>query len=151
MNIEKLERRKGTEGNRKLTKAYDKLQALIEALVKKNIPSEVMTFINGRIELINSFAGSEKELTKTLENNYSEILKLMKSKLKFVAKHHYLSLCMVFGLLAGVVFSSIFSSFGFMGLGSAQGIGISMGMLMGIIVGAMLDQQAEKNGNQLEL
>ena len=149
--IEKLIRRKGTEGDRKLTKAYGKMQTLIETLGSKDIPSEAMTFINERIKLMNSFAGSEKELTKTVKNTYSQILKFIKEKLKFVPKNHYLSLWMVFGMLAGVAFSTVFSSFGFMGMGSSQGIGISIGMLIGIIVGTNLDKQAEKNGNQLEL
>jgi hypothetical protein len=149
--IEKLIRRKGIESNRKLTKVYDKMQILIEILEKKDIPSEVITFINERIKLMNSFSGSEKELTKTLKNTYSQILKVIKEKMKFVPKNHYLSLWMVFGMLAGVLFSSALSSFGFMGIGSSHGMGISFGMLIGIIVGTNLDNQAKKNGNQLEI
>ena len=151
MNIEKLERRKGLEGNRKLTKAHDKIQALIEALGKKDIPSDVITFINVRIKLINSFTGSERELTKTLKNTNSHILKFMEEKLKFVVMHHYRNRWMIFGMLAGLLFSSVSSSFEFMGIGSSTGIGLSMGMLIGIVVGTNLDQQAEKEGKQLEL
>ena len=151
MNIEKLERRKGLEGNRKLTKVYDKMQALIEALSKKDIPSDLMTFINADIKLNNSFSGTEKELTKILRKTYSKILAFVEKELKFVAKHHYVSRWMVFGMLAGVLFSSIFSSFGFMGIGSSSGMGISLGMLIGIVVGTNLDQQAENTGKQLEL
>jgi len=152
MNIEKLERRDGSEGSRKLVKAYNKLQAMIEALGKKEIPQDEMTFINARIKVINSFIGSEKELTKELKRAYSQLLKFINEKLKFVTKHHYLSLGMVFGLLAGVVFGSVFNNnFEFMGIGSSQGMAISMGMLIGIVIGTNLDKQAKKNGRQLDL
>ena len=151
MNIEKLERRKGLEGNRKLTNAYDKMQRLIEALSKKEMPSDELSFIDARIKLINSFPGSEKELTKTLKNTYAHILKFIEEKFKFVAKYHYRNRWMVFGMLAGVVFSSVFSGFEFMGIGSSSGIGLSMGMLIGIVIGTNLDQQAEKEGKQLNL
>lgn len=151
MNIEKLERRNGLEGNKKHIKAYDKLEALIEALGKKDIPSDEMTFINARINVINYFPGSDKELTKELKSAYSQILKFLNEKLKLVEKNHYLSLGMVFGMLAGIVISSIASSIGILGIEVSTSMGISLGMVFGIIVGTNLDKLAEKKGNQLEV
>ena len=145
MNIEKLEIRNRIELNTKLIKAYHKMQGLIEALSKKEIPSEILSSINADIKSLNSFSGTEKELTKILRKTYSKILAFVEKELKFVAKRHFLSLWMVFGLLAGVVFSSVFDNFGFMGMG------ISIGMLIGIIVGTNLDKKAEEEGKQLEL
>ena len=145
MNIEKLEIKNRIELNTKLTKAYHKMQGLIEALSKKEIPSEVLSSINADIKSLNSFSGTEKELTKILRKTYAKILAFVEKELKFVAKQHYLSLGMVFGMLAGSVFSSIFDSFGF------TGMGISIGMLIGIIVGTNLDKKAEEDGKQLEL
>lgn len=151
MTIEKLERRRKIEANRKLIKAYDKIQKLIDALNNKELSSEVIRDVNERIILVNSFRGSEKDLIKSLKNTYSQILQFIEEKLKFVTKHHYRSLWMVYGMLAGVVFSSVFSSFDFMGLGGSMGIGLSIGMTIGIVFGTSLDQKAEKEGRQLEL
>jgi len=151
MNIEKLERREGLEGNKNLIKAYDKMEALIEALSKKEIPSDEMTFINARINVINYFPGSDKELTKELKRAYSQILKYVKEKLKLVEKNHYLSLGMVFGMLAGIVIASIPGHEAILGFEVSTSMGVSMGMLFGIIVGTTLDKQAEKKGNQLEV
>ena len=145
MNIEKLEIRKRLELNTKLTKAYRQMENLIDALSKKDMPAEILASINADIKLLNSFSGTEKELTKILRKTYSKILAFVEKELKFVAKRHYLSLGMVFGMLAGVVFSSVFDNFGFMGMG------ISIGMLIGIIVGTNLDKKAEEGGKQLEL
>lgn len=145
MNIEKLEIRKSIELNTNLRKAYRKMERLIEALSKKEIPTEILSSINTDIKSLNTFSGTEKELTKILRKTYSKILALVEKELKFVAKRHYLSLGMVFGMLAGVVFSSLFDSFG------VAGMGISIGMLIGIIVGTNLDKKAEEEGYQLEL
>ena len=149
MDMERLESIDEVASSPKLAKAYEKMQALIEVLGKRDIPTDILTFIDARIKLINSFSGSDKARTKMLKSNYTQILKYIKEKLALVPKNHYLSLWMVFGMLGGVVISSALSGTGFMGM--AQGMGISMGMLIGIIIGTNLDKQAEKNGNQLEL
>ncbi len=151
MKIEHLKRREGTVGNNRLTKAYDKMQNLIDALGNRDLPSDELISINERIQSINAFTGSEKELTKTLKNTYDDILKQIEKNLKLVSKHHFRQLWMVYGMLAGVVFSSLSSSFGIIGIGFSGGMGISIGMLIGIMIGANLDQQAEKNGAQLEV
>jgi hypothetical protein len=151
MTIEKLERRRKIEANRKLVKAYNKMQKLVDALNKKELSSEVIGHVNDRINLINSFKGGEKDLIGTIRSSYSQILQLIEEKLEFVTKHHYRSLWMVYGMLAGLVFSTVFTSIDFMGIGGSTGIGLSMGMLIGIVIGTNLDQKAEKEGRQLEL
>jgi hypothetical protein len=151
MAIEKLIRREGAESNKKLTKTYNKIQQLIEALTKKNVPSNELAFINERIQLINSFDGTDKELARTLKSSYSKVLTFIEEKLQFVAKNHYRMRWMGYGMLAGIVFSSTFSSLDFMGIGGSAGIGLSIGMLIGIVVGTNMDDQAEKQGRKLNL
>ena len=151
MTVEKLKRMKGSERNKKLTKAYDKMHRLIEALNKKDIPSKSAITINTDIKTINSFSGTEKELTRVLRKTYSRTLAFLEKELKIVAKNHYLSLGMVFGMLAGTVFSSVSWGFGSMGMGSSTGMEISLGMILGMVVGIYLDKQAEKDGKQLAL
>src|SRR5210317_759765 len=111
MKIEGLQRRKGTEKNKKINDAYDKMQLLIEALNKKDIPSEELTTINDHIVSINSFGGTDKELTKELKKTYKIILSFIEENLKLVPKNHFRALWIVYGSLAGVVLSSIFANF----------------------------------------
>ncbi len=113
--------------------------------------SNELASINERIQLINSFDGTDRELTKVLKSIYSNILTFIEERLQFVAKNHYRMRWMGYGMLAGVVFSSIFSSLDFMGIGGSAGIGLSIGMWVGIVVGTNMDDQAEKQGLQLEL
>lgn len=151
MNIINLERRKGIEASRKLTKAYDKMQALIEALNKKEMPSVEIKSINEQIESINSFQGAEKALTKILKKTYSTILKNIEEKLKLVTKHHYRNLWMVYGMLAATVLSTALTSFKLLSFEISGSVGLSMGMLIGILIGTTLDNQAEKEGRRLEI
>lgn len=151
MMIEKIEIRRKIDSNRKLVKAYNKMQKLTDALNKKELTSEVIGYVNEQISLINSFKGSEKDLIKILKNSYTQILKFVEEKLTFVPKHHFRNLCMIYGISAGIVFSSVFSSFDFMGIGIMAGVGLSMGTAIGIVFGTSLDQKAEKEGRQLKL
>jgi hypothetical protein len=151
MTMVKLEKRRNRETNRRLTKAYTKMQNLIEAFNKKELPRELLSDFNYDIELINSVSGTDKELTKTLRKIYSKALKVVEEKMKYVAKHHYRNLWIAYGILAAVAFSSIFGSFVFTGIGSSIGMMIPMGMAIGAVIGSYFDQQAEKDGRQLDL
>ena len=86
------------------------MQLLIEALDKKDIPSEELTTINDHIVSINSFGGTDKELTKELKKTYKIILSFIEENLKLVPKNHFRALWIVYGSLAGVVLSSIFAN-----------------------------------------
>jgi hypothetical protein len=151
MSIEKLTQRNNIEANRKLAKAYIKMQDLIEAFNKKDLPKELETNINDDIKLINTFSGSDRELTKFLRKKYSAALKIVEEKLKYVTKFHHRNLGIAFGLLAGVVFTPLLERLEFMGMGSSIGVAIPLAMIIGLVIGNNLDQQAEKDGRQLDL
>ena len=150
MDIEKLIKRQIREPNKRLLKEYQKMEDLIEALNKKEIPAELLTVINDDIKLVNSFSGTDKELTKTLRKTHSKILKFVEKELKLVAKNHYRTLWMaigisVFGISMGTVFSTVFGNYSYLGMG------IPIGMVFGLVIGANLDKNAEKDGKQLDL
>lgn len=151
MKVEKIERRKGIETNKKLSRAYNKMQGLIEALSTKHLPSKEIESVNEHIILINSFQGTERELIKVLKKAYLNILNFIEEKLNYVPKHYYRSRWMVFGLLAASAFSTVLSNLDFMGWGSSASIGLSMGMLIGLVIGTHFDKQAELEGRQLEM
>ena len=151
MRIEKLIEPSNLEFNRKLSIAFTKMQNLIEAFNKKEIPQDLIAKINDDIQKINSFSGSHRELTKIIRKSYSKALKIVEEKMKYVAKFHYRNLWIAYGLLAGVVFTPLFERLEFMGIGSSIGLAIPIGMIIGMVIGNNMDQQAEKEGNQLDL
>ena len=151
MTILKLEKRNNLDGKRRLIKAYNKMQNLIEAFNKKGIPLEIATKLNDDLRLINTFSGSDRELAKTLRKSYTRALKIVEEKLRYVTKLHYRNMGIAFGLLAGVVFTPLFERLEFMGIGTSIGFAIPMGMIIGMVIGNNLDQQAEKDGRQLDL
>ena len=151
MKIESLKRRKGTEKNKKINKAYNKLQSLIEALDKKEITSPELGSINERIELLNSFNGSEKELIKIINKTYRFIITFIEKNLKLVLKHHFRALWMFYGSMAGVVLTSIFTNFDFASIDVFASLILPMAVVAGIVIGIVMDNNAEKEDRQIDL
>lgn len=151
MKIENLESIENSENDKNLTKAFKMMQKLIESLKKRELSEEVIKDINENVKSINLFSGSKKELTKMIKKSYYKLLSFIEKEVKLVAKFHYRKLWMIYGLLAGSVLSSFSNVFEFFGPGSSIGLGIGFGMLIGIIIGTKLDQQAEKEGRQLDV
>lgn len=150
MEIIELKKRAFTDQNKKLTKAYQRMQSLITALNKKEIPKEISTLINQDIEAINSFIGVDKDLKKTINKTYSKTISLIEQKLKLVCRNHYRTLWLAlgmsgFGIPMGVAFSAALDNYAFIG------IGIPIGMVIGMALGAEMDKKAEKEGRQLDI
>lgn len=145
MNIEKLKELKNADNNPRLTKAYNKVHCLIEALSTKEIPSEVLNTINEAVKFLNSFSGTEKKQTKAFNKKYTNILALVKKELKLVPKNHYRNLGLALGMSFGVAFSVTLGNSGNIA------IGIGIGMLIGIVIGTNLDKNSEEAGNQLQM
>jgi hypothetical protein len=127
------------------------MQLLIEALDKKDIPSEELTTINDHIVSINSFGGTDKELTKELKKTYKIILSFIEENLKLVPKNHFRALWIVYGSLAGVVLSSIFANFNFINFNGLAMLPLPLAVAAGILVGIAMDNSAKNEGRQIEL
>jgi len=143
MMIEKLKTRAELSQNKKYVKASIKMQNLIVALNKKEIPDEFNSIINADIKKLNSFFGTENQLIKLTKKTTSKILKLVDTKLKLVSKHHYRRVGLVMGMLFGPIVTLPFDGFGY------SGLGMILGMAVGIAIGTNLDNKAEKEGKQL--
>ena len=141
----------GMENSPKISKAHNKVQILITALNQKELSAEVLTFVDEQIGAMNAYSGSDIDLIKMLKKTYSQIMKFVKMKLKFVPRHYYLSTSFIFGMLALLSVSSLMGQFNILYVGSTQVMGVAMGMLIGILVGNKLDKHAEKTGKQLDL
>lgn len=150
MEIIELKKRPSITQNKKLTNTYSQFDKLLIELKKKELPEEIVRFVNDGIKQINSVSKSEKELRKQIRNIQSGILKLIEKELKLVTKNHYrntwLGLGMaVFGIPIGVAFGTSLWNMAFLGIGLPIGLGI------GIAVGTGMDKKAYEEGRQMNL
>jgi hypothetical protein len=149
MQIAPLSPRPSIETNPKLSKQFNSLQSLLEAIAKKEVPEEQLQKINEIIGGLNVFSGTDPELIKALKAGQSIFIKLLEKELKIVPQNHYQTLWMVLGMSAfgvplGVAFGAV------MGNMALLGIGLPIGMAIGIGVGTGMDTKAKNEGRQLE-
>jgi hypothetical protein len=147
--MKKLIERQHILENTKVLSRYHQLGNLLIALEKRNLPNEIVDFINQHIELLNSVSDSEKYFAKTIKEKENEILKYIEKKINVVPKNHYrkrwLSLGVgAFGLPIGVTIGSVSGNMGMLGAGLPIGLGI------GSVVGSNMDKKAFNEGRQLD-
>ena len=151
MKIERIIRVEKIGANPKLLKAYNAIEQLIEALNKKEVSKNVLESINSKVKEINAFTGDHKSLTKLIKKTDKDIQDLVETEFGWVKKSYYQSLWMVYGMLAGAVFSTVFTQLGFVETWSSYGLAIPMGLIFGMLAGKNKDTQAKKDGLQLDL
>lgn len=136
--------------NSKVTALYTQFKLLLNALEKRNLPSDVVQFINREVELLNSMKDDAKSLAKSTKDSQSKIVKLVGKQLKIVPKNYYRKLWLVlgmssFGIPLGVVFGMSIGNIALLGTG------IPIGMGIGVLIGTKLDNKAYKEGRQLNI
>jgi hypothetical protein len=149
MIMKKLIERQHILENTKVISRYHQLGELLKALEKRELPNEMVGFINQHIDLLNSISDSEKYFAKTIKEKENEILKYMEKKINVVPKNYYrkrwLSLGVgAFGLPIGVTIGSVSGNMGMLGAGLPIGLGI------GSVVGSNMDKKAFNEGRQLD-
>lgn len=149
MSLSPLIPRPSFEENPKLAKAAHNLSTLLVAIEQRKIPESIEFQINEIMAGVNDFPGPDQELLKQIKSAQAGILKIMENELKTVAKNHYqlqwLALGMAtFGIPLGVVFGAALGNMAFIG------IGLPIGMAIGIAVGTSKDEQAQRDGRQLD-
>ncbi len=145
MMIEKLKNRAELLHNKKYVNASSKIQDLIIALNKKEIPTDFISTINKDIKTLNLFFGTDKQVIKLTKKTTSKILKFVDSKLKLVSKNHHRNIGLVMGMLFGPIVTLPFDGFGY------SGLGMILGLVVGIGIGTKLDEKAAKEGKQLDI
>jgi len=150
MKIKELKRRPSIEQNKKLFNTYSQFEKLLNELNKKELPEEVVEYINSGVQQINSASESDKALRKQVKKVQSGVLKLIEKKLKLVTINHYRNMWLAVGMAAfGIPLGVVFGvSIGNMGL---LGVGMPIGMVIGMVIGSNLDKQALESGKQLNL
>ncbi len=150
MKLKQLNKRQNIEGEKKLVRQYDDLEKLLSELDNKEIPTTITDAINQKVDEINSFAGSNKELLKHIGKVKSSVLSTLEKELKLVTKNLYRTRWMAIGMSAfgipiGVAFGTSLGSMAYIG------IGLPVGMAIGMAVGAGMDKKAFEEGRQLDL
>lgn len=151
MELKNLNKNQSFGSDKKQALRYTFLNNLINELKERELPSEIIIAINKEIEELNAFSGSDKKLLKQARKAKSTLLKLIEEELGLVLKYHYQNSWMAYGMLAGVLFSTIFSQLGFANTWNSLGMGISMGLIFGMLAGKNRDEKAFKEGKQLNL
>lgn len=150
MEIKEPPKRPGLNQNKKLVNAYNQFNGLLAELKKRELPSEIVTSINGEIEQISHTTESDKEFGKQIRKAQSGILKLLEKELKLVTKNHYRKVWMAigvgaFGVPFGVAFGTSLQNMAFIGAG------LPIGVAIGMAVGSGKDKKAFEEGRQLDL
>ncbi|MDN3593271.1 hypothetical protein [Zunongwangia endophytica] len=146
--VKKIDRRPNI--NKKLRKAYDKLESLKKEIEKKEIPDDILNQINHKIEKINDFEGNDRKLVKFIENSCSEILKMLNKRLGITTinyhENNWLSIGIgVFGLPIGVICYVVTKNPVFIALG------LPLGMSIGLTIGILKDRKAKNYNKQIQL
>ena len=150
MDYTKLDERSIFEQNKKLSEKFNSFKKLINELKNRKLPPEIINKINQDIDLINSISGSNKVLLKQIKLSESRILNMIEKEVKLVPKNHYRNMWLalgmsLFGVPMGVALGTSLGNMAFLG------IGIPIGMTLGIAIGIAKDNEAKKNGNQLDI
>ena len=150
MEIKNLKKHLNPEDNQKLKKRLETFEKLIIEIRKKEIPSEIVETINGKIDEINHTNGGYKAVRKQIWKSKNQIVKLLEKELKIAPKNLYRNRWMAigistFGVPMGVAFGASMNNMGFIG------VGIPIGMVIGMAIGAGMDKKALEEGRQLDI
>ena len=148
--MKKLIERKNLAENLKTAAIYNHFEILINLLEQRELPNEIVDFINNEIEHLNSTSETNKDFVKTIKVKENNILKLLVKNLKVVPKNYYRKLWLgqgisIIGLPIGLTIGLITRNMGLL----AAGIPIGMGI--GVTIGSRLDKKAFIEGRQLDL
>lgn len=133
-----------------VNKKHAHLEKLIEEIRKMNITGLDIDYINDLIVELNQFGGSEKELKKMLIKTKNLILKNLEKQHKIIPKNYHRNRwvgigMLLYGVSFGVIFSTVLDNFAFVG------VGLPIGMVLGMAIGANQDNKAKKEGRQLDI
>lgn len=150
MKLKELSGKNLSQQSPKIIKEYAILDKLYLELEKKDLPAEVVEFINNRTDYLNTLGEQDPRLLKLLRKTKQDIVKQVEKQVKIVPRNYYRNLWMVigmsvYGLPIGVIYATITQNWGLLG------IGLPIGMLLGMGHGARLDKKASEELRQLDL
>lgn len=148
--IIELTQKPGANRSKKLNKRLSKLDQLLQALGKKELPEKAEEVINTAVHSVNHFHGDENDLASQAKTAYSSLYSYVTKELNLVPKGFYQQMWIglgmaLFGMPIGIAMGSALGNFAFLGIGPALGLPI------GIAIGTQKDKKAEEEGRQLDM
>lgn len=150
MDIIPLQKRPIIETSESKQKGYESFEKLLSELRKRSIPEDQVASINKDIGELNAMADSDKKWYKEMKKVRHRIVHRVSKELNLVPKNYYRNQWMalgmtVFGLPMGMAFAFALDNMAFLA------IGLPIGMPIGMAIGANKDEQAAKEGRQLDV
>ena len=150
MEITPLLARENATGKERNTKLWMQFLQLIEILRNKNLPEEMVGFLNDQIQELNEYPCGTVDFYKLVKKKQTLILRKLEKDLKMVPKNYYTNMWLalgmaIFGVPFGISLGSIFDNMGMLG------VGLPIGMAIGIALGFGLDKKAKTDGKQLDI
>ncbi len=148
--IIELSQKPGDDRPAKLNKQLTKLDALLQALRKKELSEKALQVINTAVHSVNQFHGNYQELLPQVKTAYSSLYAYVTKELNLIPKGYYQQLWIglgmaIFGIPLGVAMGSALGNMAFVGIGPA------MGLPIGIAIGNEKDKKAAEEGRQLDI
>ncbi len=150
MKLLPLKERKEIAEKKKLSGAYAQIQAIVDELRKRELPEELVQYINEEIERLNAVGNEKKPLKKAIKEAQDKIVSMTEKKMQIVPVHYYRNHWLMMGLAGigvpvGIVLGLLFHDMTFIGFG------LPIGLVVGIIQGYRQDKKAAEEGRQLPI
>lgn len=126
-------------------KIYNKYIGILSDLKDRDLTQNQIKLIESELENLNLKVESENR-KKYLSKKLSEFEKILKDQLALISEGYYAGIGAGTGIFLGSIFSMLFQST--LGTYSLL-IGINGGMILGMILGGILDSEAKKQGRVL--
>lgn len=144
--IKNLQRKLDQTEKKRIFKSLEWYKKAFQALSEKSVSPEKLSSIISQVEEALQFREvSRKQLGKIR----SEFITTLETEYGLVCKGHYQQKWMMYGIILGLPFGTIFSTilknFAF------TGIGLPIGMGIGIAIGAEKDRKAAADGRVLDV
>jgi len=149
MKLIQLKKLQNAEQDQKLNKAYLYFLTLTAELEGRQLPLSIIDIINEEISTINRFSGTKKALLKQIQLSTKKILKTIEKILNIVPKYHYQNKWMIYGMIVGILFTTICSILGYQNTWNSLPMGISMGLIFGMLAGKNRDIKVKNMNLQI--
>lgn len=148
MQLTKLKWTNTEVSDPKNEKAFQKLVSLLEEISNRELTETTVEKLNILLEALNSL--NQNNFNKSIKKTYDKVVQTLVKEEKMVPAGYYKMLWMslgmaAFGIPMGVAFSASLDNYAFIG------IGLPIGMVIGMAVGAKKDEDAKKKGLQLNV
>ena len=148
MEIIEIKQRGAFEADKKAIKYIEVFVKLINELKKRELPDEVVIFINDNIDIVNK--AEDNQFLKAIQKAQTAIINKIEKELKIVPRKYYQKFWKLIGMAAfgmplGLLFGLSLGNMAFLG------IGLPIGLAIGLALGSGMDKKAFEENRQLDV